>query len=146
MEIGPGGNSSANDADVPRIQAVRRNDSEQSLQKGSDMNFLAGLILIAAAVLEVGGDAVIRLGLRTGSPAVIVAGGVALGGYGLVVNLVKWDFSRLLGVYVAVFAVVSVLTGRFLFKEVVPLSTWLGLAVIVAGGLVIQLGQYSRGQ
>jgi small multidrug resistance family-3 protein len=110
------------------------------------MNFLAGLILIAAAVLEVGGDAVIRLGLRTGSPAVIVAGGVALGGYGLVVNLVKWDFSRLLGVYVAVFAVVSVLTGRFLFKEVVPLSTWLGLAVIVAGGLVIQLGQYSRGQ
>ena len=81
------------------------------------MTFLAGLILIAAAVLEVGGDAVIRLGLRGGSPAVIVAGGLALGCYGLVVNLVKWDFSRLLGVYVAVFAVVSVLTGRFLFKE-----------------------------
>ena len=105
------------------------------------MTFLAGLILIAAAVLEVGGDAVIRLGLRTGGPAVIVAGCLALGCYGLVVNLVKWDFSRLLGTYVAVFAVVSVLAGRFLFKEDVPSSTWLGLAFIVAGGLVIQLGK-----
>jgi drug/metabolite transporter superfamily protein YnfA len=107
------------------------------------MTFLAGLILIAAAVLEVGGDAVIRLGLRAGSLAVIIAGCLVLGCYGLVVNLVKWDFARLLGVYVAVFAVVSVLTGRFLFKEDVPMSTWLGLALIVAGGLVIQLGKLS---
>jgi small multidrug resistance family-3 protein len=58
----------------------------------------------------------------------------------MVVNLVKWDFSRLLGVYVAVFAVISVLAGRFLFKEVVPISTWVGLAIIVAGGTVIQVG------
>ena len=104
------------------------------------MTFPAGLILIAAAVLEVGGDAVIRLGLRGGSRAVIFAGCLAVGCYGLVVNLVKWDFSRLLGVYIAVFAVVSVLTGRFLFREDVPISTWLGLAFIVAGGLVIQHG------
>jgi multidrug transporter EmrE-like cation transporter len=105
------------------------------------MTFLAGLILIAAAVLEVGGDAVIRLGLKGGGPVVIVAGCLAVGCYGLVVNLVKWDFSRLLGVYVAVFAVVSVLTGRFLFREDVSISTWLGLALIVAGGLVIQFGK-----
>ncbi len=107
------------------------------------MTFLAALILIAAAVLEVGGDAVIRLGLRGGGPALIVAGCLGLGGYGLVVNLIRWDFSRLLGVYVAVFAAVSVLTGRLLFKEDVPNSTWLGLAFIVAGGLVIQLGRLS---
>jgi drug/metabolite transporter superfamily protein YnfA len=110
------------------------------------MTFLAGLILIAAAVLEVGGDAVIRLGLRGGSPAVIGVGCLALGCYGLVVNLIKWDFARLLGVYVAVFAMVSVLTGRFLFKEDIPISTWLGLAIIVAGGVVIQYGNhFSRG-
>jgi len=54
--------------------------------------------------------------------------------------MVKWDFSKLLGVYVAVFALVSVLAGRFVFKDIVPLSTWLGLAVIIAGGLVIQFG------
>ncbi len=107
------------------------------------MTLLAGLTLIAAAVLEVGGDAVIRLGLRGRSPALLIAGLLVVGCYGLVVNLVRWDFSRLLGIYVAVFAVVSVCFGRFLFKENVPFSTWLGLGFIVAGGLVIQFGKQS---
>jgi drug/metabolite transporter superfamily protein YnfA len=105
------------------------------------MTIFAWLIFIAAAILEVGGDAVIRKGLRGGIVWFIVAGFVILGSYGVVVNTVKWDFSRLLGVYVAVFAVVSVLTGRFVFKESVPVSTWLGLAIIVAGGVVIQTGK-----
>ncbi len=63
-----------------------------------------------------------------------------VGLYGVVVNTVQWDFSRLLGVYVAVFALVSVLAGKFLFGEAVAGSTWLGLAVIVAGGMCIQFG------
>jgi small multidrug resistance family-3 protein len=54
---------------------------------------------------------------------------------------VKWDFSKLLGVYVAFFAVVSVLCGLLAFKEAVPISTWLGLGLIVTGGLVIQFGR-----
>jgi drug/metabolite transporter superfamily protein YnfA len=100
----------------------------------------AWLVFIAAAILEVGGDALIRKGLRGSGLALIVAGFVALGCYGLVVNIVRWDFSRLLGVYVAVFAVISVLAGRVVFREDVPVSTWIGLAVIVAGGLIIQFG------
>ena len=100
----------------------------------------AWLVFIAAAILEVGGDALIRKGLRGSGLALIVAGFVALGCYGLVVNIVRWDFSRLLGVYVAVFAVISVLAGRVVFRENVPVSTWIGLAVIVAGGLIIQFG------
>jgi multidrug transporter EmrE-like cation transporter len=39
-----------------------------------------------------------------------------------------------------VFAVVSVLCGRFAFKDDVPVSTWVGLAIVVVGGLVIQFG------
>lgn len=105
------------------------------------MTLLAWVIFIAAAVLEVGGDAVIRKGLRGGMVWLIIAGFLILGCYGVVVNTVKWDFSRLLGVYVAVFAVVSVLAGRFVFKETVPVSTWAGLAIIVIGGTVIQMGQ-----
>lgn len=105
------------------------------------MTLLAWIIFIAAAVLEVGGDAVIRKGLRGGMVWLIIAGFLILGCYGVVVNTVKWDFSRLLGVYVAVFAVVSVLAGRFVFKETVPVSTWAGLAIIVIGGTVIQMGQ-----
>jgi drug/metabolite transporter superfamily protein YnfA len=109
-------------------------------KKGIQMTLLAWIVFVAAAILEVGGDAVIRKGLRGGMAWVIVAGFIILGCYGVVVNTVKWDFSRLLGVYVAVFAVVSVLTGRFVFKEAVPPSTWIGLAIIVAGGAVIQAG------
>jgi small multidrug resistance family-3 protein len=105
------------------------------------MTIIAWLVFIAAAILEVGGDAVIRKGLRGGIVWYIIAGFLILGSYGVVVNTVKWDFSRLLGVYVAVFAVVSVLTGRFVFKETVPASTWVGLAIIVIGGAVIQTGQ-----
>ena len=104
------------------------------------MTAIAWVIFIAAAVLEVGGDAVIRKGLHGGVLGFILSGFVMLGSYGLVVNTVKWDFSRLLGVYVAVFAVVSVLAGRFLFKEAVSASTWLGLGIIVLGGAVIQSG------
>ena len=70
----------------------------------------------------------------------IAVGCATLAFYGVVVNLVKWDFSKLLGVYVAFFAVVSVFWGLLVFRETVPVSTWLGLAFIVVGGLVIQFG------
>lgn len=82
----------------------------------------------------------IRKGLHGNVMLFIAAGFLMLGGYGLVVNTVKWDFSRLLGVYVAIFAAVSILAGRFVFKETIPISTWLGLALIAVGGTVIQLG------
>ena len=104
------------------------------------MPVVAWLIFVAAAVLEVAGDAVIRKGLRGSGLAFIALGFVMLGCYGLVVNLLQWDFSRLLGVYVAVFAVVSVLCGRFAFGDDLPVSTWIGLVIIVVGGLIIQFG------
>ena len=105
------------------------------------MNLIAWLIFIAAALLEVGGDATVRRGLRSGNLLFVAAGIAALGCYGLVVNSVKWDFSKLIGVYVAFFALISILIGRIVFKETVPLSTWLGLALIMAGGAIIQYGQ-----
>ncbi len=104
------------------------------------MNYLTGLIFIAAALLEVGGDALIRKGLVSSNIALVIAGFLTLGFYGIMVNLVKWDFSKLLGVYVAVFAVISILWGYLIFKESIPNSTWIGLAVIVAGGIIIQSG------
>ena len=102
---------------------------------------IAWLIFLAAAVLEVGGDAIVRKGMRGGGVAFMALGFIMLGTYGVVVNLVPWDFSKLLGVYVAIFAAVSVLVGRFIFHEAVPVSTWVGVAIIIAGGLVVQFGR-----
>src|SRR5262249_5871037 len=98
------------------------------------------LVFLAAALLEVGGDAAIWRGLRGRAAGFVVIGLIALGCYGLLVNSIKWDFSKLLGIYVGVFALVSVLCGRFLFREHIAPSTWWGLALIMAGCLAIQFG------
>jgi drug/metabolite transporter superfamily protein YnfA len=105
------------------------------------MDGMAWFVFVAAAILEVGGDALIRTGLRGDKLALIVAGFAVLGSYGVVVNTLTWDFTRLLGVYVAVFAVTSALFGRFVFHESASAATWLGLALVLVGALVIQLGE-----
>ncbi len=104
------------------------------------MPYVIWLVFFVAAIPEVGGDALIRKGLWGGGWAMIVAGCATLALYGVVVNFVKWDFSKLLGIYVVFFATVSVLWGLLIFREAVPASTWLGLAFIVLGGLVFQFG------
>ena len=77
------------------------------------------LALLAAALLEVGGDALVRGGLNAGSMpsrlGLIGAGGVVLLLYGLMVNASAWDFGRLLGVYVAVFFIVAQLVNLVAF-------------------------------
>jgi len=104
------------------------------------MTYLAWLIFVAAAIFEVGGDAVVRKGLRGNSPALILTGCALLGSYGVVVNIVRWDFSKLLGVYVAVFALISIVFGQLVFDENIPNSTWIGLLVIICGAMIIQFG------
>jgi small multidrug resistance family-3 protein len=84
------------------------------------------------------GDAIIRSGLRSTNYLIIAAGFILLGCYGIMVNMIRWDFSKLLGVYIAVFALISILTGYFWFRETIPPSTWAGLGLILAGGAVIQ--------
>jgi drug/metabolite transporter superfamily protein YnfA len=101
---------------------------------------LGTLVLFVAAVFEVAGDAVIRRGMRGAGIAFIALGFVMLGTYGVVVNRLGWDFSQLLGAYVAIFALVAVAAGRFVFAEPVAPTTWAGLAVILVGGAIIQYG------
>ena len=105
------------------------------------MQFLPWIAFALAAVFEVGGDAVIRLGIKNNNIILIVFGATTLAGYGLIVNSVDWNFAKIFGVYVGAFALVAVLFGKFLFREQIPLSTWIGLGIIVVGGLVIQFGR-----
>lgn len=121
---------------VDRGRAAKRNSYYRAMSRSS----IALLVMVLAASFEVGGDALIRKGLRSSGPILVAVGFVILGMYGIIVNKLDLDFSRLLGAYVGFFAIVSVCAGRFLFNEVVPASTWLGLAVILAGSMIIHLG------
>jgi small multidrug resistance family-3 protein len=104
------------------------------------MRFYIWLILIGASVLEVGGDVIIRKGLRGSSLILIITGCIILSSYAIIVNMMKWEFSKIFGIYVAFFALTSILFGQLIFKETIPLSTWLGLLVILCGAMIIQFG------
>jgi small multidrug resistance family-3 protein len=95
-------------------------------------------ILVLAALLEVGGDALIRIGLR-GPGYWIVAGALTLFAYGVLVNLSGFDFNRLMGIYIAVFFVVSQAISFVVFKQIPDDRIILGGGFIVAGGLLILL-------
>ena len=102
------------------------------------------MMMIVAAVFEVGGDALIRRGITGGGVALVAAGFITLGTYGVVVNLIGLDFSKLLGAYVGWFAIVSVLFGRIFFGDRPTVTVWVGLALILVGSLVMQTGPRIR--
>ncbi len=105
---------------------------------------LAILLLFLAAVLEAGGDALIRVGLRSPSAGVragmFALGAAVLFGYGYAVNAPGWDFGRLLGLYVVFFFVVAQLISWLAFGQPPSRAVWLGGVLIVCGGLVILTG------
>jgi drug/metabolite transporter superfamily protein YnfA len=92
--------------------------------------------LAIAALLESGGDAGVRLGLQ-GRAWGFVLGPLALVAYGFVVNLSRWEFGRLMGVYIAVFFVISQALALLLFRERLHLPVAVGGTLIVAGGLLL---------
>jgi len=97
------------------------------------------LVLLFAASLEVGGDALVRWGLKSGRVLGFVLGAGVLFAYGVVVNLPRWDFGRLLGVYIVLFFVLSQVTGILLFGESLPMGRWVGGALVVAGGICMMV-------
>ena len=53
------------------------------------------------------------------------------------------DFSKLLGSYVGLFALASVLFGWLVFRERIATQTWIGLAVVLLGSAIMQLAASS---
>ena len=96
--------------------------------------------LAVAAILEVSGDFLMRVGLG-GRRWGLVAGALLLAGYGLLVNQPSWAFGRTLGLYIAVFFVTSQVVAFLAAGERPSPSLWLGGVLIVAGGLVIHFGR-----
>jgi len=95
------------------------------------------LLLVLAAILEVGGDALVRWGLKGKQWPGLAMGAAVLFAYGLCVNLPKWDFGRLMGVYIALFFVVAQAVAVAFFKEKISMPILVGGALIIAGGILI---------
>lgn len=107
------------------------------------MKALAPLLLVVAACLEVGGDAIVRVGLKNYNGltqvALIALGGVVLLAYGIFVNSAPADFGKLLGAYVVLFFVVAQIVNLLAFDIRPDAPILVGGAFIITGGLVITL-------
>jgi drug/metabolite transporter superfamily protein YnfA len=99
------------------------------------------LLLFVAALLEASGDALVRRGLYSNllvrRAEFLLLGGLVLFSYGIVVNLPRWDFGRLLGVYVCMFFLVAQLVNYFGFGQKPSVPIMVGGILIISGGLII---------
>jgi small multidrug resistance family-3 protein len=104
---------------------------------------LAMMFLFLAALLEVGGDALMRAGINSamlGRRSLFFAAGcIVLAAYGYTINAPSWDFGRLLGTYIAFFFVISQAIAWAAFGHKPTLAIACGGTLIVAGGLIISL-------
>lgn len=101
------------------------------------------LILLLAAFLEAYGDSSFQTAMYRSSgirrAIALLSGAAALTAYGLVVNTPRWDFGKLLGVYVVLFFLLAQVVARVRFGQTPTLPVLLGGALIVAGGVVISV-------
>ena len=95
------------------------------------------ILLVLAAALEVVGDALIRGGLKSGGTLLMLAGAIALVAYGFFVNFTALNFSKLMGLYIVLFFLISQGVAVIVFKERLPTAVLVGGSLIVAGGAVI---------
>jgi drug/metabolite transporter superfamily protein YnfA len=93
-------------------------------------------VLMVAAVLEISGDALVRRGMESRA-WMFAVGATSLVIYGIVVNKGGLDFGRLMGVYIAVFFVVSQIVTMIIYRDLPALRTIVGGTLIVVGGLTI---------
>ena len=101
------------------------------------------LFLLLAAVLEAGGDALMRGGRNASTLvprlALFLCGGLALFAYGYFVNRPGWEFGRALGLYVVFFFVIAQLISWLVFHQPPGRGVLLGGVFILIGGAIVSL-------
>lgn len=122
---------------------TKQDNEGQASYLGGMNTGIALLVLLAAAALEAGGDALVRSGLHAPTAlrrlALMITGGLVLFAYGCAVNAPRWDFGRLIGVYVVFFFLTAQVIAWLGFHQKPSLPICVGGALMVAGGLVISL-------
>ncbi len=99
------------------------------------------VLLLIATLLEVSGDAVVRLAIYRQSGllrmALILAAALLLLGYGSLLNTAPVAFARIVGLYIATLFVVWQIISFLFFRTLPGLPVWLGGALVVAGGIIV---------
>ena len=99
--------------------------------------------LLIATLLEVSGDAVVRVaiydqgGWSLGRLGLFIAGAGLLFGYGSFLNLAPLEFGQVVGLYIATLFVVWQIVNYVAFRAVPTLPILLGGTLIVIGGALI---------
>ncbi len=99
------------------------------------------VFLLIATVLEVSGDALVRMAIYKhaglGRIALVVIGAALLLGYGFALNLAPLDFGRVAGLYIATLFIVWQVINLIAFRTFPSLPIALGGTLIIAGGLIV---------
>lgn len=107
------------------------------------MNLKILVFLIVATTLETFGDAIVRLGIGQGAwlarAGLFFAGAVLLFGYGLSVNLAPVEFSRVVGLYIAILFIMWQVVNLIVFRTPPGVPVMLGGALIIGGGAIVTL-------
>jgi hypothetical protein len=101
----------------------------------------AVVLLLAATILEVSGDAVVRIALYNHvGPArlgLFLAGAALLFGYGTFLNLAPLEFGQVVGLYLATLFLVWQVINFVAFRALPTLPIVLGGSLVIAGGAII---------
>jgi len=99
------------------------------------------VFLIAATTLEASGDAIVRLAIYDHVGiyriALFAAGAALLLGYGTLLNLAPFEFSQVIGIYLATLFVIWQIINFVFFRTLPTLPIVVGGALVVAGGAII---------
>ena len=99
------------------------------------------VLLLAATILEVSGDAIVRTAIYNhAGPArlgLFLAGAALLLGYGTFLNLAPLEFGQVVGLYLATLFVVWQVINFVAFRALPTLPIILGGSLVIAGGTII---------
>jgi hypothetical protein len=101
----------------------------------------AVVLLLAATILEVSGDAVVRMAIYNhvglARLGLFLAGAVLLFGYGTFLNLAPLEFGQVVGLYLATLFVVWQVINFVAFRALPTVPIFLGGSLVIAGGAII---------
>lgn len=99
--------------------------------------------LVVATVVEVSGDAIVRIALRNHEGltvvrlALFILGAVLVFGYATFLNLAPLEFREVVGLYIATLFIVWQVVNFVFFHTLPTVPVLMGGAMIVAGGLMV---------